>query len=368
MSGRIAVTGAFGFLGWHLTCRLAATRNLEPVRLGRHDFADRAVLADRLTDIDTVIHVAGVNRADTDDEVELGNAEIASVLADALDGRPVHLVYADSIHAAADSAYGRGKRRAREILADAPGTLADVVLPNLFGEHGRPGYNSFVATFCHTIAAGGQPSIDRDRPVPLLHVQAAAEVLIRAAEQREDREVRPRGEEHTVSHVLEMLQEFHRLYAGRGEVPDLSTPFARNLFNTYRACLFPHAYPLYPEVHADARGVLVETMRSHGGTGQSFASTTASGATRGNHYHLHKIERFAVVQGQAEIALRRLYHDEVVRFRVSGDKPAIVDMPTLWVHNIRNVGTEDVVTVFWTDELLDPQQPDQYPSSVEVES
>ena len=29
--------------------------------------------------------------------------------------------------------------------------------------------------------------------------------------------------------------------------------------------------------------------------------------SRGDHYHLHKIERFFVVKGEAEIGLRRLF-------------------------------------------------------------
>ena len=78
---------------------------------------------------------------------------------------------------------------------------------------------------------------------------------------------------------------------------------------------------------------------SHGGTGMAFVSTTRPGQLRGDHYHLRKIERFFVVAGEAEIALRRLYHDDVITFRVSGDNPGFVDMPTMWVHNIRNVGT-----------------------------
>jgi len=39
-------------------------------------------------------------------------------------------------------------------------------------------------------------------------------------------------------------------------------------------------------------------------------------------------------------------------------------MPTLWVHSIRNVGDDDLVTVFWADQLLDPEHPDQYPEHV----
>jgi UDP-2-acetamido-2,6-beta-L-arabino-hexul-4-ose reductase len=200
----------------------------------------------------------------------------------------------------------------------------------------------------------------------LLHAQAAAEVLIEAAAARTDGLVSPPGEPRSISAVLSLLTSFHELYAGRGEVPPLSDPFVRDLFNTYRSYLFPAAFPMSATVHADPRGRLFETVRSHGGTGQSFVSTTVPGATRGDHYHLSKVERFFVVSGEAEIALRRLLHDDVVRFRLSGDRPAFVDMPTMWVHNITNVGDSDLVTMFWADQLLDPEHPDQFPELVEL--
>lgn len=366
MSGprRVALTGGFGFLGWHTACRLRALHGIEPVRLGREAFADPSTLRDILAAVDTVIHVAGINRAATDDEVERGNVRLAEALAAALGERPVHVVYADSVQREHDNPYGRGKRAAAELLAELPGTLADVVLPNLFGEHGRPAYNSFVATFCHEIASGGRAQVTGDRLVPLLHAQHAAQALIDAALEPRDRFVEVEGEEHGVSEVLESLKGFHALYADRGEIPDLSTPFAVDLFNTYRSYLFPRRFPIAPSVHRDPRGELFETARTHGGTGQSFVSTTRPGATRGDHYHLSKVERFFVVSGEAEISLRRLLHDDVVTFRLSGEQPSFVDMPTLWVHNIRNVGTGDLVTMFWADQLLDPENPDQYAEKV----
>ena len=48
-----------------------------------------------------------------------------------------------------------------------------------------------------------------------------------------------------------------------------------------------------------------------------------------------------VLSGTAEIRLRRLFHDEVIRFPVSGDEPAIVDMPTMWAHSITNTGDSE---------------------------
>jgi UDP-2-acetamido-2,6-beta-L-arabino-hexul-4-ose reductase len=364
--GHAAVTGGHGFLGWHLACRLRARYQVTPNRLGREDLTPEA-----LASAHTVFHLAGVNRAATPEQVEEGNVEIARRTAEAIrrNGRPVRVVYANSIQADLDNHYGRGKRRAAEDLAaavgDVGGRFVDVVLPNLFGEHGRPQYNSFVATFASAVARGEQPTVMEDRELPLLHAQRAAQALIDAVDGADDR-VRPEGEKHTVTDVLARLYDYHGLYADRGEVPDLRDSFDVDLFNTYRSYAFPSAFPVIAEPHDDPRGRLVETVRSHGGTGQSFVSTTVPGGTRGDHYHLHKVERFFVVRGEAEIALRKLYDSEVVRFRLSGDAPAFVDMPTMWVHNITNVGDSELVTVFWADQLLAPDNPDQYQERVEV--
>lgn len=366
---KIVMTGGHGFLGWHTACRLHAMHGIDAVRLGRSVMSESRRLRDVIADADVVLHIAGVNRAESDEAVYDGNVSLAAAVADAVvaANRSVRVVYANSIQADLDNAYGRGKARAgailREATAQVNGSMADVLLPNLFGEHGRPRYNSFVATFCDALARGERPKVTEDKEIDLLHSQAAARYLIDAMAGTEDIQVRPEGAAHRVSEVLRLLMRFHELYS-RGEIPSLTEPFLVDLFNTYRSYVFPQSFPLRPQVHADDRGELFETVRSHGGTGQAFVSKTRPGRTRGDHYHLHKVERFFVVSGQAEIALRRLLDDQVFRLRISGDAPGFVDMPTMWVHNITNVGESDLITMFWTDQLLDPANPDQYPERV----
>lgn len=371
-AGAIAITGGCGFLGWHLACRLRAVHGVEPLRLGREDLGDPQRLAASLATVETIYHLAGVNRADSDDAVEQGNLGLSRQLAGVIRtlARPVHVVYANSIQADVDNAYGRGKRGAAAILSaavrDVGGSLADVLLPNLFGEHGRPAYNSFVATFAAAVAQGRVATVTQDREVPLLHAQRAAAHLIEASTSEGFSQTRPGAEPRGVIEVRDLLKEFHALYAERGEIPDLAHRFSVDLFNTYRSYVFPHQFPIFPTVHSDPRGELFETVRAHGGTGQAFVSTTAPAQIRGDHFHLHKVERFFVVRGEAQISLRRLLHQDVVTFRVSGDKPGFVDMPTMWVHNIKNVGDSELVTMFWADQLLDPESPDQYAERVEM--
>ena len=361
---RILVTGAGGFLGWHLRIRLRALTGAEVVPVTRHNWAE---LPDLVAGADAIIHVAGVNRG-PDQAVERGNIELASDVAAAVRrcGGPARLVFANSTQCGNGSAYGTGKAMAAEILADAAaqngGHCVDVRLPNLFGEHGRPGYNSFVATFVRAVVDGIAPTVV-DRPVGLLHAQDAAQVLIDGLTSQHKR-IDPPAQLTSVGEVLTTLREFNAVYAEGGDIPTLRSRLDVDLFNTLRAARFPAGYPIALAPRADDRGRLVETVRAHGSAGQTFVSTTRPGVTRGEHFHLRKIERFVVLDGQARISLRRVFTDEVVHFDVDGREPVAVDMPTMWVHNITNIGDQDLVTLFWTNELFDPEQPDTYPEPV----
>jgi UDP-2-acetamido-2,6-beta-L-arabino-hexul-4-ose reductase len=368
----VVITGGHGFLGWHTAARLHALWGIEAIRLGREETADPQRIEAEVASADVLIHLAGVNRAESDEAIHVGNTAAAEAVADAIthNGRPVRVVYANSIQADLGSAYGRSKRASAKILRVAAtsvgGSLADVLLPNIFGEHGRPGYNSFVATFCDMLARAEKPVVTDDKEVPLLHAQRAAGCLMKAMAGTTDDEFRPQGEGRHISEILSILIEFDSLYR-RGDIPALGEPFLIDLFNTYRSFLFPRHFPWHATLRSDRRGTLFETVRSHGGPAQVFVSTTRPGMTRGDHYHLHKVERFAVVSGEAEIALRRLLDDRIVRFRLGGSAPGYVDMPTLWVHSIRNVGDCDLVTMFWANQLMDPANPDQYPEQVAID-
>jgi UDP-2-acetamido-2,6-beta-L-arabino-hexul-4-ose reductase len=245
--------------------------------------------------------------------------------------------------------------------------VADVRFPNLFGEHGRPQYNSVVATFCHALAHGETPVILEDRDVPLLHVQDAVDTMLEIVGRPVAGVLYPPGRSTRVSALLNELTRYRDLYA-TGDIPEISDPLARALFNTYRSYCFPDHFPIHPTVRSDVRGDLFECVRSHGGQGQVFSSWTAPGHTRGEHFHLRKVERFLVLRGRGQIVLRQLFSDTVVRFDVSGDRPAIVDMPTMWAHSITNTGGDDLLTLFWADELLDPLHPDTYAEKVNLAS
>ncbi|MEU5784495.1 polysaccharide biosynthesis C-terminal domain-containing protein [Micromonospora lupini] len=361
---RLAVTGAGGFLGWHVRVLLHALGWPEPTVLTRTDLADPAVVAHRLAGVDRVLHLAGVNRGEPAD-VAAGNVQLAAQLATGLRAcpePPAGVVFANSVQAGNGTPYGDAKATAAGILAETGVALDDVLLPNLYGEHGRPWYNSAVATFCRVLAEGGRPEVHADREMDLVHVTDAAARLAGVAAGGSWDPALP-ALRIGVSDLADQLTSYAGIYR-TGEIPPLRDRHDVRLFNTYRSHCFPAHYPLALPSRADARGALVETVKTHGGAGQTFCSTTLPGITRGEHFHLAKVERFVVLRGTAEISLRRVGDTDVVRFPVSGDEPVVIDMPTMWAHNITNTGPDELLTLFWTNELFDPQRPDTWPEPV----
>ena len=364
---RLGITGGLGFLGWHIRAHVHADRNIEAVAAGRDVFSDPAALAAFVRDKEAIVHLAGMSRGD-DAEIERNNVTLTKMLIDACEQARVqpHILFANSTHFDRDTAYGRSKRRSAEMLAGwaarAGAKFTNLVIPGVFGEGGRPFYSSVVSTFCHQMANGETPQIIQDCEMELVHAQALAERILSAIRGGEIGLLKVPGQTTTVTALLERLQQLAGEYQSK-ILPSVTDCFGLELFNTYRSYLFPKHYPVAPERRADARGSLFEVVRTiHGG--QCFFSTTKPGITRGNHYHTAKIERFLVAQGEATIRVRRLFSKDVVEFRVNGDSPCYVDMPTFHTHNITNVGSGELLTLFWAHEIFELNKPDTYPEPV----
>ena len=370
---KLVITGASGLIGWHTASRIHAANcaarfkgldePFELVMLDHTGFEDDNRLAEAVDGTDGILHFAGVNRA-PGNVVEAANPAIAKRLADACSsqGTTPHIVYANSTHATSDTPYGRSKRIAGEILARVGGPYTDLILPHIFGECARPNYNNVTATFIEAVIAGHPPEINPNGQVSLLHAGAAAQTALDAVIHRKTGVLRPKAREIAVSELYACIEAFHEGYSAN-IYPDLSDPFSVALFNSYRSALYPDGFAQALTMNTDARGTLFEAVKGGGG-GQTFVSTTKPGITRGDHFHLKKVERFLVVQGEAIIRIRKVLGDVVWVYRLSGDEPAWVDMPTLHTHSIENVGDRDLLTLFWTHDLFDPANPDTFADKV----
>ncbi len=369
MSQRIGITGAAGFFGWHLRCRLV-TFGIDFVAADRTTFADVAKLDEFVSSVDVIVHLAGVNRSQDDAEIRDGNIGMADALVAAFSRNAnwCDVIYANTVKAADPGPYGESKAGAAERLeafANERGTrFADVLFPHLYGEFGRPHYNSGVTTFAHQLVRGEESTVNEGE-LELLHIQDACALIVELVESMPAgvSQHRPAGRKISVPDVYALMERLAD-YAVRGTIPEIhDDEFELRLFNTIRSQMWPDAYPFALTKHADRRGAFFEVVRAWG-RGQTSISTTVPGVIRGEHYHFDKVERFAVISGEAMIRVRRLFTDEVVEFPVSGDEPCFIDMPPLCTHDITNTGTSELVTMFWSHDHFDPDKADTWPMPV----
>jgi len=363
----VGITGVDGLIGWHLSCFLHGISDVRVARADRETFEKKEALQAFVKPCDVIVHLAGMNRGNPQ-EVADTNLMLTRKLIAACENEHVspHILFSSSTQVHRKSEYGDSKRRCTEQLEqwasnhNAPFT--NLILPNIFGENGKPFYNSVVSTFCFQIANGQTPEIIEDNTTEQLHAQKLCDAVWKIIQKGKKGDISLKGRGISVSELLAKLNCLDALYKSQ-VIPDFRDSFELELFNTYRSYLFPDYYPISIELHSDNRGDLFEVVKTHGG-GQSFLSTTYPGVKRGEHYHRFKFERFVIVKGTAEISVRRLFSDQVINFRMGGDQPYYVDIPTLHTHNLVNIGDEELITLFWAHEIFDVKKPDTYQEMV----
>jgi UDP-2-acetamido-2,6-beta-L-arabino-hexul-4-ose reductase len=121
------------------------------------------------------------------------------------------------------------------------------------------------------------------------------------------------------------------------------------------------------QIRSDARGSLAEFIKQKN-FGQIFVSRTKPGITRGNHYHHTKTEMFFVVEGDGLIRMRPIEGGLVEEYRVTGSAYQVVDIPPGFTHSITNTGKGEMVTLFWSSEIFNPNHTDTYYLPVDFEA
>ncbi|EKB55431.1 polysaccharide biosynthesis C-terminal domain-containing protein [Bergeyella zoohelcum] len=372
---KIGITGQEGFVGKHLYHTLGLfTEEFERVPYNKSIFENENELDAFVSQCDVIVHLAAMNRHESEQVIYETNVGLVNKLIAALErtGSKAHILISSSTQEERDNLYGKSKKEGREALVNWANTnggkVTGLIIPNVFGAFGKPFYNSFIATFCYQLAHNQTPTVANDGEVKLIYVQELVAVIlkeIRKGESKAQYFVEPTAVKK-VSEVLALLEEYKAKYFEKGEIPALNTPFELNLFNTYRSYMdYATHFPVKFTQHTDPRGAFVEVIRLGIG-GQCSFSTTVPGITRGNHYHTRKIERFAVIKGKALIQLRKIGTEEVLDFYLDGNEPAYVDMPIWYTHNIKNIGEEELYTIFWINEPYNPEDADTYFEEVEV--
>ncbi len=362
----VLVTGAAGFMGRNLCVALRRQKEFEVMEFDLPQSADD--LPPLAARADLVFHLAGVNRPKAEAEFMEGNADLTRQLCENLEAasRRTPLVLSSSIQAELENPYGRSKKAAEDVVLDYHRrTRAPVYVyrfPNVFGKWSRPNYNTVVATFCHNLSRGLPVQIsNRSNLLRFVYIDDIVREFAGLAGRAEHEAAATHAEVRPVFSIT--LGELHDLLVSFREgreksvLPNLADLLTKYLYSTFVSFYDTQnlAYPV--DLKTDDRGWLFELIKSPH-AGQIFVSRTRPGITRGNHYHDTKLEKFCVIQGEGLIRFRHVLGGEIVEYPVSDREIRVVDIPPGYTHSIENTGTADMLTLFWANEIFDPQRPD----------
>lgn len=363
----ILVTGAKGFIGKNLIAELKNCGINQIFEYSRD--SDPSLLEKYAKECDFVFHLAGVNRPQNEKDFLEGNAHFTSQLLDLLTNyeNKAPIVVTSSTQAELDNPYGKSKKAMEKLLlqyqqqTDVPVYMYR--LPNVFGKWSKPNYNSVVATFCYNIARDLAIQVNTpDTELNLCYIDDVLEEMLRAlvgtpTEQGEFCVI-PITHHIELGTLATLIKSFKDSRTNLSIV-NMDDPLTKKLYSTYLSFLPVDQFSYDLKMNLDNRGSFTEFIRTPN-QGQVSVNVSKPGITKGNHWHHTKNEKFLVVSGEGLIRFRKLDSNDIIEYRVSGEKLQVVDIPTGYTHSIVNVGETDLVTVMWANECFDPVKPDTY--------
>ncbi|EOU1753847.1 NAD-dependent epimerase/dehydratase family protein [Clostridium perfringens] len=371
---KVLVTGAKGFIGKNLVSTLDREDKYEIICIDRENSKEE--LEKGVLNSDFIVHLAGINRPKNEEEFFEGNTGLTEEIIEILkkNNKNTSILITSSIQADLDNAYGQSKKGAEEALikymADTKGNVFIFRLPNVFGKWCRPNYNSAIATFCHNIARGEEVWIsDPTKEMTLVYIDDVVRNIKNVIDNEENYIPGYQNVdiEHkaTLGEIVDLINSFKESRKSL-MIPNMENELTKKLYSTYLSYLpeKDFSYPL--KMNVDNRGSFTEFIKSKD-RGQVSVNISKPGITKGNHWHDTKNEKFLVVSGEGVIRFRKVDSEEIIEYKVSGEKLEVVDIPVGYTHSIINTGERDMVTIMWVNEIFNPEKPDTIYLEVENE-
>lgn len=358
----IAISGSDGFIGKHCKIYCKINNIKDVLFLNKKNLKEKETKK-RINKCKSFIHLAGINRENQGNLVKK-NLEILKKHLNLLDQNTnlKNIIFTSSIHRNSNNDYAKSKLQCEKILKKFTNkkkiNLKIIILPNVFGEFCKPNYNSVVATFSNNLMNNIECKININKHLKLIYVQDVVKNIFYNLNSKKKLLLTSKIKVISVKSLKKKLELYKQNYF-LNQIPKFINDFDLNLFNTFRSYAFPNKLALNLKLHKDNRGSLWEVIKSEKKT-NIIVSTTKKGVERGNHFHTKKIEKFIILKGKAVIKFRYIFEKKIYKIKINSNKLKSIDIPSYCTHSLTNTNKEDLLTMFYSNEIFNPLKPDTY--------
>ena len=370
---KVLITGANGFIGKNLVIRLNELSKFQTITYVRTD--SEKDLCDKIKEADIIIHLAGVNRPNSNDQFDLDNIELTQKIVNILISNNIKIpvIFSSTTQAIQDNEYGISKLEAENVLKSLNKKNENPVLiyrlPGVFGKWCKPNYNSVVGTFCYNISKNLPIHInDENKNIDLVHIDDVVDSMIKVTTENQYGVNFINIENKYEISVGELASLIRSFKESRDSLitERVGVGLTRALYSTYLSYLSPENFSYPIPSHDDQRGSFVEMLKTKD-SGQFSFFTAKPGVTRGGHYHHMKTEKFLVIKGIARFNFLHIYKNETHSLEITGENPVIVETVPGWSHDITNIGSDELIVMLWANEIFDKNKPDTFAKEVKIE-
>jgi UDP-2-acetamido-2,6-beta-L-arabino-hexul-4-ose reductase len=370
---KILVTGSNGFIGKNLILKLKGIEDISIVHFNSSQ--NYTFLANKIKEVDFIVHLAGKNRSKLEDDFNQNNFELTKFICDLLvkefkeNKKRIGFLFSSSTKAFVDTPYGKSKAKTEEYIIKQKEVynlpFYIIRLPNVFGKFCKPNYNSVIATFCHNIINDIPIKIDQADPLlNLIHIDDVVKIIINFVNSFFEKETHNTYlkiypvYKKKVSEIAKLIFKFNDCRK-TNQIEEVGNGFKRLLYSTFISYFKPHQFSYKLNSYNDIRGGFTEILKTKNSGQVSFFSVNEN-CTRGGHYHDVKNEKFLVLHGKAKFKFVNIFTRESHELIVNSNTLKVVDTVPGWSHNISNIGKGKLLVMIWANEMFDKDNPDTF--------
>jgi UDP-2-acetamido-2,6-beta-L-arabino-hexul-4-ose reductase len=247
---KVGITGSNGLIGFHLRLLFNTKNDIEYKLADKATFQSENTLIAFTNNLDVIVHLADTNISSKSVDIAKENMVISKKITKAAksSSTPPHIIFTSSIHTVLNPniPYSKSKIECTNYLKNwcknNNSNFTNLIIPHVFGEFGKPFYNSVVSTFCHQLANGDKTELINDSQLELIHAHDVSKEIYKVIKNNYCNNVSLRGTKISVSDVRKILIDLSEDYF-KNIIPDLTDSLNCKLFNTLRSYLKNDYYP-----------------------------------------------------------------------------------------------------------------------------